>query len=234
MKKYPECSLLGELTGRRKRHEAKIGPPDKRRPPSQEEGMRIARPMLSDTAKRSAFSFDQEAEAVWTMLAARYLPPFIEYNEESFIVLRQSIEYAKTSRVYFRALDLCYAEFRNRGWQPPRDLFRWHQQVAAGRHKCPKGNKLRRGRPHIVVNPLRDIQVQFVIEILFRLGMPLRARDRSAFRAVADIIGKTEWDVEFIWKKRVGTKHFPVTLQKQSRAIAKRTGPFLASPATPR
>ena len=231
---FPERGLLTTLARSAKRRKAECGSPHERRTPSQDEGTLIARPILVDVVKKSQFSFSQEAKAVAAALAFLHMPPFVECSPAQ---LRDYVRRSSGDRTYFDALGISHEGLLSRGTPIPCEIAKWRQEVDAGERRRPPGKPLPRGRPRIAAHLLRDIQIQFVIELLRRLGIPPRGRDFSGCRIVADVLKEigeqvSEWDVELIWKKRVGTRHFPETLRKHSKATAQRTGPFHASPAS--
>ena len=231
---FPERGLLTTLARSAKRREAECGTAYERRTPSQDEGMRIARPILADVVKKSQFSFSQEAKAVAATLAFLHMPPFAECSPAQ---LKDYVRRSSGNRTYFDALEVSHEELCRRGMPIPCEIARWRQEVDAGERRRPPSKPLPKGQPRTAVHPLRDIQIQFVIELLRRLGIPPRGRDFSGCRIVADVLKEigeqvSEWGVELIWKKRVGTTHFPETSRKQAEAIAERTGPFHASPAS--
>ena len=226
---FPQRELLTMLVRRAERRKAKWGPPDGRRPPSHEEGLRIARPMLADVAKKSQFNFQQEAEAVSTTLAVLHLPPFMEC---SFMELREFVELSAGNCAYFDALAISYGELRSRRMPIPGEISWWHQQVASGKRQRPHGMRRTRKRPLIAVHPVRNVQIHFVMDLLRRLGIRPRGRDRSGCRIVTEVLGLSEGAVELIWKERVWTRSFVVALQEHSRAIAERHGPFHTTQAT--
>ena len=220
---FPQSGLLTRLVKRAERRKAKRGPPDERRPPSQEEGMLIATPMLVDAVNKSQFSFTQEAEAVAATLAVHHMPPFAECSPAT---LSDYVRRSSGDRTYFDALGRSDGMLRSQGMPIPCEIAEWRQQVTAGERQPPPRKPIARGRQRIAVHPLRDLQVQFVIKLLHRLGIPPRGRDRSGCRIAGEIVGVCEDTAELIWKQRVWTPQFASILQEHSRDIARRTGPF--------
>ena len=68
---------------------------------------------------------------------------------------------------------------------------------------------------------LRNFQIQFVIGLLDRVGVPPRGTDVSGCRIVAKVkvLGLSEDAVKAIWEMR-----FTVAMRKHSKAIAERAG----------
>ena len=220
---FPERGLLTMLVKRAERRKAKRGPPDERRPPSQKEGMLIATPMLVDAVNKSLFSFMQEAEAVAARLAVHHMPPFVECSPAT---LSDYVGRSSGDRTYFDALGLSYEALRSQGMPIPREMAEWGQQVADGKRQPPPRKPLPRGRQRIAVHLLRNLQVQLVIELLDRLGIPPRGTYRSGCRIAGEIVGVGEDTAELIWKQRIWTPQFASILREHSRDMARRTGPF--------
>ena len=66
---------------------------------------------------------------------------------------------------------------------------------------------------------LRNFQIQFVIGLLDRVGVPPRGTDVSGCRIVAGVLGLSEDRVKGIWEMR-----FTVAMRKHSKAVAERAG----------
>ena len=68
---------------------------------------------------------------------------------------------------------------------------------------------------------LRNFQIQFVIGLLDRVGVPPRGTDVSGCRIVAKVkvLGLSEAAVKAIWEMR-----FTVAMRKHSKAVAERAG----------
>ncbi|MDE2765547.1 MAG: hypothetical protein OXI25_03840 [Chloroflexota bacterium] len=226
---FPQCDLLTSLVRRAKRRRAKCGTPNQRRLPDQKEGRQIARPILGGVVKKSQFSFSQEAEAVAARLAEHHMPPFTECSSAT---LSDYVRRSSGNRTYFDALEFSFEEFNRRGMPIPCEIAEWRQQIAAGERQPPSMKRISRGRQRIAIHPVRDLQIQLVIKLLDRLGIPPRGRDFSGCRIAAEIVGVSEDTAERIWKHRIWTPHFAPILREHSKAIAQRTGPFHSSPAS--
>ena len=70
------------------------------------------------------------------------------------------------------------------------------------------------------------MQIQFVIEVLDRIGIKPNGSFVSGCRIVAEVLGIPEERVRRIWKARVQKVPFVPAMQKQMKAIAERNGPF--------
>ena len=226
---FPERQLLTGLYERDTLWKAKSGPPDSRRRPSRAEGLQVATPLLADIRHADRFDPEWESEAVPTFLAALLLPP-IGLNSPS--TLRDYIERSEASRTYFDALVRMYEEIQIRGQLIPRPLFGWRQEVAGGHRRRPERNRRQAHRP---VNPaklLRDIQIQFTIEVLRKVGVPPTGDPVSGCRIVSEALELSEDPVRLsedatakIWGKRIW-KGPSQQMQKHWKATAERTGPF--------
>ena len=161
------------------------------------------------------------------VLAALLLPPI---GVRSPSGLLEYIERSEASRACFDALKRIYEELLNRGKAIPRPLAGWRTQVAGGRRGRPARMPV---PPHRPVNPahlLRDLQIQFTLELLRRVGVRPRGSPVSGCRIVAEAFKllegteDTEDTVVRIWKEGIWKRPFEDVMRKYSKAIAKRTG----------
>ena len=213
---FPERQLLTELFRRTALRRAECGSPDSRRRPSHQDGFQIASPLLDDIPERDQFDFEWEATAVSEVLAALWLPPLGVRSHGS---LREYIERSEVNRAYFDALARHFEEKNSRGEGIPRPLLKWRQEFAGGRRRRPAKRSAPRYRP---VNPadfVRNIQIQFTIAVLQRVGVKPRGRLVSGCRIVSEKLGCSEDNVKRIWNKP-----FTPEFQKHAGAIATRTG----------
>ena len=82
---------------------------------------------------------------------------------------------------------------------------------------------------HRPANPAqiaRDMQIQFVLEVLNRIGIKPNGSFVSGCRIVAEVLGIPEETVRRIWKERVQKAPFVHVMQKQMKGIAERNEPF--------
>ena len=150
------------------------------------------------------------------LLAALLKPPMGEDSPEK---LQRYIKFSESKRVYRDALRRYNLEFDRPDKTIYRPVFRW-QRKAAGR------SGLRRAKIKIASHPpvkpallVRNLQIQFVIGLLDRVGVPPQGTYVSGCRIVADILGLSEDAVKVIWESR-----FTADMRKHSKAIAERAG----------
>ena len=213
---FPERRRLIDLYRRAARRREGSGSPDSRHLPSHQEGLRVARALLADIAPTDRLDSERENAAVSKILADLMSPPL---GASSSGALRQCISRSRTSRVHFDALARLFEEKNSRGEGIPRPLLKWRQEVAGGRRRRPAKRSAPRYRP---VNPadfVRNIQIQFTIAVLQRVGVKPRGRLVSGCRIVSEKLGCSEDNVKRIWNKP-----FTPEFQKHAGAIATRTG----------
>ena len=220
---FPERELLTDLYRRNARRKARRGSPDGRRRPSHEDGLRIARALLADVPDTGQFDSEWESAAVPEALAALWLPPIGVRSPDE---LREYIERSEACRVYFDALKRILEELDNRNQAISRPLARWQARAAGGRGRRPARMPRPANRPVDLAILLRDLQIQFAILILLRIGVPPKGNPVSGCRIVSEALERelSEHTVERIWKQRIWRRSFGLVMQKHSRAIATRTG----------
>ena len=74
------------------------------------------------------------------------------------------------------------------------------------------------------MNLVRDVQVQFTIEVLRRVGVSPRGTLVSGCRILAEALELSEDTVMLIWKERGSAKPFDLVLRRHLDAISRRTG----------
>ena len=218
---FSERQLLTDLYCRTARRREGSGSPDSRRCPSHQEGLRVARAMLADVPDTSRFDSEWESAAVSEVLAALLLPPIGVRSPDA---LRKYIERSKASRVYFDALNRICEELNNRGEGTSRQLARWRAQVAGGHRRPPAKGPMPPNRPVSPATLLRDLQIQFTILVLYRIGVSPRGSSVSGCRIVSEALGLSEETVKRTWKERIWRRSFGLVMKKHSKAIATRTG----------
>ena len=211
---FPERQLLSTLVRRADLQKQGIGEKDDRRIPTRTEGLQIARPLLAGIPDKITLDAEGEFEAVSKLLAALLNPPMGEDSPER---LQKYIELSKSKRVYRDALRRYNLEFDNPDKTIYRPVFKW-QRKAAGRSglrrakiKVPSHNPV---KPALLV---RNLQIQFVIGLLGRVGVPPQGTPVSGFGIVAEAVGLSEDSVKVIWET-----HFTADMRKHSKAIAER------------
>ena len=176
--------------------------------------------MLADIPDARRLNRDWESAIVSADLATP--SPLGEFSPEQ---LPEYIKRAEESRVYFDAVERIEEEAKNRDEDISRPPANDRQQAARRRRKRPAMNPLERGRPLNPVKLIRDMQIQFTIEVLKRVGIPPQGTRLSGCLIVSEVLGMPVKTVEDIWKEPL-QKTFVAELLRHSKAIADRTGPF--------
>ena len=218
---YPERQLLSALVRRADRRKQRIGQEDGRRPLPVERVSVLPGRCWPASRKSSTLDAEGEFEAVSKLLAALLKPPMGEDSPER---LQRYIEFSESKRVYRDALRRYNQEFNSPDKTIYRPDFSW-QRRAAGRSRLRRAKiKVPSHPPPPPVKPallLRNFQIQFVIGLLDRVGVPPRGTDVSGCRIVAKVkvLGLSEAAVKVIWEMR-----FTAAMRKHSKAVAERTG----------
>ena len=173
--------------------------------------------MLAGIPKKISLDAEGEFEAVSKLLAALLKPPMGEDSPER---LQRYIEFSTSKRVYRDALRRYNQELDSPDKTIYRPDFSWQRRAASR-------SRLRRAKIKVPSHPppvkpallLRNFQIQFVLGLLDRVGVPPRGTDVSGCRIVAGVLGLSEAAVKAIWEMR-----FTVAMRKHSKAIAKRAG----------
>ena len=219
---YPDQRLsLAKFYKRYDLRRAKSGRRDKRRPLTHSEGVRIAKPMLWHIRDTDPLDVEREADTVARVLAGQ--GPFSNILP-SRLVWRKYIKDSRSIRVFFDALNYIYEEMRNRGRAIPRLLARWREDVAEGRRRRPAMKPKPNHRPANWTRLVRDIHIQFTIEVLKRVGVPPRGKDVSGCRIVSEALGVPELTVVGVWKTCTWRKSYVPIMRKYSKDIAIRHG----------
>ena len=179
--------------------------------------------LLAEIPATGRLDAERESAALSRVLADQWLPPS---GVPSRPTLREYIRRSKVNRAYFDALGHIEATLHDRGKAIPRPLAKWREEAASGRLRRPALRPIPSHRP---VNPAqiaRDMQIQFVIEVLDRIGIKPNGSDVSGCRIVAEVLGIPEERVRRIWKARVQKGPFVHVMQKQMKGIAERNEPF--------
>ena len=220
---YSARRLLTDLYRRADRRQDGSGSDDGRRLPTHQEGLRVARELLAEIPATGRLDAEWESATLSKVLADQLLPPS---GVPSRPAVREYIRHSKVNRDYFDALGHIEATLHDRGESIPGPLARWREEVASGRLRRPARKSAPSHRP---VNPAqiaRDMQIQFVIEVLDRIGIKPNGSFVSGCRIVAEVLGIPEERVRRIWKARVQKGPFVHVMQKQMKGIAERNEPF--------
>ncbi len=225
---FPEGQLLSDLFRRAARRRAGCGSRDSRRRPSHGEGLRVARGLLADIPDTSQLDSEYESAAVSAILGTQLLTHIGESSPDE---LSDYIERSLSNRVYFDALWWICELLSDRGEAIPLPLFRWLREVAVGFRWRPAMMSGQSHRPVNWAHLERDVQVHFVIEVLFRVGVPPRGSNVSGCRIVSEAIELSEETVIRIWKERAWKRSFEPELRKYVEATAARTGLYYTTEA---
>ncbi len=223
LRDFGEEPLLSRLYERAARRKEKPGTPDSRRPPTRDEGLRLARGLLGDLRRPDPLDYEGEAAFIARMLAGHGL---FTYSFRRRARRREYIKKSRTIPVYFDALLEIIAAWEQWGEAIPRDLAKWRHEVADGRRLRPDPQSIPPRRPANPTQVAYQMQVQFTIEVLERLGVPPRGSPTSGCGIVAEAMEMdiSEDTVVSIWKKCPWRKSFLPAIRQYSRDIAKRHG----------
>ena len=193
-------------------------------PPSHQEGLRVARPTLVDIPDTGLFDVEWESAAVSKLLADQWLPP---NGVPSRPTLREYIKRSVSNRTYFEALVPIGEKLHDRGESIPRPLARWREEVAGGRLRRPAMNPASPIAPPITASSCATCRSSSAIEVLGRVGVRPNGSDVSGCRIVSDAPRVPEDTVRRTWKACMWRKSIMPAVQKYSKAIAERNGPFI-------
>ena len=228
---YSARRLLADLYRRADRRRDGSGSADSRRLPTHQEGLRVARELLAEIPATGRLDAERESADMSTFLADQLLPP---NGVPSRPTLREYIRRSKVNRDYFDALGHIEATLHDRGKAIPRPLAGWREEVAGGLRRRPARKPVPSHRPPNPAQLPRDMQIQFVLEVLDRIGIKPNGSDVSGCRIVAEVLGIPEERVRRIWKACIWRRSFMPVMQKQMKAIAERNGPFIPRGPEPR
>ena len=228
---FPERQLLTDLCRRdaRRRAGCKCKSGRDCRRPDYLEGSRIARALWADIQGISPplLNVKWEAKALPKVLAAIYFPP---YGRCSQVQLEESVDHSRSSRVHHVALERILKELDRRGEAIPPPLLKWWQEVASGQRWRPDKHPVPPHRPIIVDDLVRDLRVQFTVELLNRLGVRPRGNPSGCFLA-GEALGLTEEAARHIWNRPIWGEPYGFLYRKHAKAIAERHGLLRTTPA---
>ena len=221
---FPERQLLTELYQRTARRREGRGSPDSRRPTSYSEGLRVAQGLLVVIPETGQLDAERESAAMSTFLADQW----VSLNgKRRPTALREYIEQSVSNRSYFDALVRIGEKLDDRGEAIPRPLAGWLAKAAGGLRRRPAKNPVSSGRPVDTATLVRDMHLQFAIEVLHRVGVKPRGSNVSGCRMVSEAVGIPEETVRRIWKECPWRTSLVPAMRKYSKAIAERTGPII-------
>ena len=221
---FSACEELKRLYCRSCPGKTKTDTPSKKYPLSHSHGLPVAQAMLADTPATSPLDREWEHAALSTVLADVLLPA---EGVPSRSVLEPVISRARTNRVCFDALDRLCEALESRGTSISGPLGKWWLGVAGRRRRRSPMKRIRRGRHATPAQVPRDIQIQFTIAVLERVGFPPQGSHLSGCRIVAEASELSEEAVVRIWKERTwgrSQKSFVPVGEKFAKALGERTG----------
>ena len=185
-------------------------------PPTREEGLRIARPLLAGIPDEITLDAEGEYESVARLLAALLSPPMGEPSPEE---LQRYTELAKDSPVFGDAVGHYYEGLEDSDKSIFRPGIQW--QGRAARRSLLRRTKMKvaPGNPVKPAILIRNLHIQFVLGLLKRVGVPPQGTLVSGCEIVGHVLGISKDGVKDILKMR-----FTEAMMKHSEAIAKRTG----------
>ena len=223
LRDFAERQLLTRLFERLARRRENSGTHDSMRLPSHDERLRLAGALLVGLRRPDPLDTEREAATMARVLAGHGL---VTYSFRRRARVRRFIRECRKSCVLFDALCDMVVEWQRWGEPIPRQLARWRQKVADGRLRRPDAQPIPPQRPANPAQLAYEMQIQFTIEILRRLGVPPRGTPVSGCGIVAEAMGISEATVVRIWKQCTWRTSFLPAMRKYSKAIAIRTGLF--------
>ena len=213
---YPERRLFSDLVVRADLRKRLGGNGDDRRRPTREEGLRIARPLLAGIPDKITLDAVGEYESVARLLAALLLPPMGEPSSEE---LQRYTELAKSIPVFRDGVRYFYADHDNADATTFSPDIRWRRRSGIMPRLYRRKLKVKAENPVKPALLIRNLQVNFVVGLLERVGIPPLGTLVSGCRIVGEVLGLRENRVKRIWEMR-----FTVEMSKHSRAVAERLG----------
>ena len=221
---FTERQLLTELYQRTARRREGGGYSDSGRPTSYSEGLRVAKGLLVVIPETGQLDAERESAAASELLADQW----VSLNgKRRPTALREYIEQSVSNRSYFDALGRIGEKLHDQGESIPRPLARWLAKAAGGLRRRPAKNPVSSGHPVDTAYFVRDMHLQFAIEVLRRVGVKPSGSFASGCRMVSEAVGLSEDTVRRIWKECPWRTSLVPAMRKYSKAIAERTGPFL-------
>ncbi len=221
---FTERHLLTELYQRTARRREGGGYSDSSRPTSYSEGLRVAQGLLVVIPETGQLDAERESAAMSTFLADQWMSLS---GKRRPTALQDYIEQSVSNRTYYDALVRIGEKLDDRGESIPRPLAGWLAKAAGGLRRRPAMNTVSSGRPVDPATLVRDMHLQFAIEVLHRVGVKPRGSSVSGCRMVSEALGIPEETVRRIWKECPWRTSLVPAMRKYSKAIAERTGPLL-------
>ena len=217
----PGLENLTKLYRRAALRKTGCGSRDGRRPPDLREVLPVARRLLAEVQGKGRLAPARESIDVTRTLVLHWLshPERCQSCD-----LEDYIESSEDSRAYFDALLYLVAAIRFRGEQLPVPLFFWWLDYAVGRRQRPQLKPFQAHRPVNSANLVRDVEIQFTIEILRRVGVAPQGEDFSGCEIVAEALKLHKETVIRIWKERIWKRPLEPVLRRYLEAVSERTG----------
>ena len=214
---FPERTLLTKLY----RRAAKEDSADSSSSTSREEGFEVARWLLVEVRDMGRLNHERESLAVTKTLVLHYL-----YHPERCQTcdIEDMIERSEDSRAYFDALMYLVIAIKYRGKELPVPLYFWRLEYVVGLQRRPLLAPVPFQPPVSSAILVRDVQIQFTIEILRRIGVAPRGKIISGCEIVSLVLPIMEDTVIRIWNNRIWEKPLEPVLRKRLEALSERTG----------
>ena len=217
---FSERPLFTELYERADRQGDKTTTKDSTEAPSPCERRRLARALLVDIPYPDSFDPEEEVTETAGSLAAKLLPPI---GRPTRPAVRYYMSRSESIPTYFDALTLLGEMLDKEGMSSNQHRL-WRQEVADGLRLRPDREPIPAQRPATTDRFKFHLHIQFILEVLRRVGVLPRGRYPSGCVVVSEVLEISDYTVERIWKERPWEKSFIPAMRKYSRAIAERTG----------
>ena len=229
---FEEMHLLTDLFRRASNRKRRTGTKNSRRPPDHSECVRVADALLAEVKGKSRLDPADVSKAATEVLLGDWLS---ETDMGKSRLLEDYIQRSADHRPYFDALRVIFLFLSDLNADIPRPLEAWTDEYSDGRRNRPPLAPLDPHRPINPANLVRDIQIQFVILVLQRLGVAPWGTHVSGCRIVAEALEISEDTVGRIWRERIWKGPFAPVLWKYVNPVSELTGfcPTLRSKCQP-
>lgn len=222
---FPESKLLSKLFRRAARRRARVGSDYSSRPPDLEEAERVANALLTDVNGPMKLDLEYDSEAIALVVGVKMFRHIDEYTQDD---LMDRIRRSESSRAYYDALWLVCDALEEMGKPLAAPLYLWRQAATLDILRRPPLLAAQSRRPVTYQKLVRDYQIQFVIEILRRLGLRPQGGFVSGCSVVSEALDLSDSAVVGIWQRRLEKGSFEPVLRKLVVDMAERTGLQLA------
>ena len=229
---FPELELLGNHFRRAALRKAGRGFPGTTDPPSQEEGLRLARAVVARLPGRSLMARIPGADWFNLEWESEFISMHMAYHlllNRSSPLLRKCVKHSGI-RVHFNAPRFLCEEMERRGESIPGPLKKWHSDTDGGRLGRPPMKPMPKHRPVTMPKFLSDVNIQLTIEILRRIGIQPEGRPVGGCHIVSEALATSEdkalrlseETIRRVWQERPWERPFVPVMVKNSKAIAER------------